>query len=70
MGKKILYGFLLGLIGFLISIILVPFIAIVLIIYITNICIETGYEFNENEHEDLDVHIDTDHEINIIEDVE
>ena len=71
MVKKILYSILLGLIGLIVSTLLSPFIAIGFIWYITVTSFKTGYNWNEpeQEHEDLDVHIDMDHEIKIREDV-
>ena len=41
--KRVIYGFLMGLIGFIVGIALVPVITIGFIIYITGISAEVGY---------------------------
>ena len=61
--KKILCSILLGLIGLIISILLSPLIIIGFIWYITFFGFKKGYNWNksEQEHEDLDAHIDIYH---------
>lgn len=56
--KKNLVGFILGLMGFLGSIILSPLLLIVVIYFITTICFETGYYndyniYNQDEEENI-----------------